>query len=465
MPNILMKQDELTELKAISPIDGRYRSKVSNLELYFSEAALIHYRTKMEIEYLIFMSDYPQINLRKFTEEEKELLRDIYKNSWTNAGKVKEHEAITNHDVKSVEYFIKDQLVGTSLEDVKEWIHFATTSEDTNNIAYSMMLSDALANELIPSIESLNSIINEFAKEYAETPIMARTHGQPASPSSFGKEFKLFEFRLAKEIQKLKEIKLTVKLNGATGNYNAHLAAFPELDCFNFTEKFVDQLNQFQTQKMEANLITSQIESHDTIAELFNIIERINTILIGFNQDIWRYISDSWLTQKVNAKEVGSSTMPHKVNPIDFENSEGNLGIANALLHFFSSKLQISRLQRDLSDSTVMRNIGTAFAYSIIAYKSSIKGLKKLSVNETMTDKALAENIQVIAEAIQTVLRRENFPIPYEALKELTRGKTVSQSDIKEFIAKLKISDEIKDELNKFTAQNYIGIASKIAKL
>ena len=464
MPKILMKE-KLTELTVISPIDGRYRSKISDLEKYFSEAALIHYRIKMEIEYLIFMSEYPGISLREFSEDEKDLLREIYKTSWSKASAVKEHEAVTNHDVKSVEYFIKDEITGTSLEDVKEWIHFATTSEDTNNIAYTLMLSDGLANELIPNLEELNSRINDFAVEYAETPIMARTHGQPASPSTFGKEFKLFSYRINREIVKLKKLKLTAKLNGATGNYNAHLAAFPNLDCFDFTEKFIASLNQFQTQKIEANLITSQIESHDTIAELFNIIERVNNIIIGFNQDIWRYISDSWLTQKVNEKEVGSSTMPHKVNPIDFENSEGNLGIANALLHFFSSKLQISRLQRDLSDSTVMRNIGLAFAYSIIAYKSSLKGLNKLNVNESATSKSLTENTQVIAEAIQTVLRRENFPVPYEALKALSRGKTLTQNDFKEFIDKLEVGNSIKDELKQFTAENYTGIASKIAKL
>lgn len=464
MPETLMKET-LTELTAISPIDGRYRSKVEKLEKYFSEAALIHYRIKMEIEYLIFMSEYPGISLRSFADEEKELLRDIYKTSWAKASAIKEHEAITNHDVKSVEYFIKDEITGTSLEDVKEWIHFATTSEDTNNIAYTLMLSDALAKELIPNLEKLNSKINDFAHEYAQTAIMARTHGQAASPSTFGKEFKLFSHRISREIAKLKELKLTAKLNGATGNYNAHLAAFPDLDCFDFTKKFIDQLNQNQSQKIEANLITSQIESHDTIAELFNIIERVNTVLIGFNQDIWRYISDSWLTQKVNEKEVGSSTMPHKVNPIDFENSEGNLGLANALLHFFSSKLQISRLQRDLSDSTVMRNIGLAFAYSIIAYKSSLKGLNKLSVNESVTEKALIENTQVIAEAIQTVLRRENFPVPYEALKALSRGRTLTQNDFIQFIDSLEVNDLIKTELKKFTALNYIGIASKIANL
>lgn len=464
MPETLMNE-ELTELTAISPIDGRYRSKVKNLEKYFSEAALIHYRIKMEIEYLIFMSDYSGMSLREFSEEEKSLLRNIYIRSWDKANAVKAHEAVTNHDVKSVEYFIKDEISTTSLEDIKEWIHFATTSEDTNNIAYTLMLSDALANELIPSLEELNSKINNFALKYSETPIMARTHGQAASPSTFGKEFKLFSHRISRELTKLKELKLTAKLNGATGNYNAHLAAFPDLDCFDFTEKFIDSLNQFQTQKIEANLITSQIESHDSIAELFNIIERVNTIIIGFNQDIWRYISDSWLTQKINEKEVGSSTMPHKVNPIDFENSEGNLGIANALLHFFSSKLQVSRLQRDLSDSTVMRNIGLAFSYSIIAYKSSLKGLNKLSVNESATKKSLIENTQVIAEAIQTVLRRENYPIPYEALKALSRGKTLTQNDFTEFIDKLGVSDVIKTELKKFSAENYTGIASKIAKL
>ena len=460
-----MTTQNLNELNAISPIDGRYRSKVSELEKYFSEAALIHYRVKMEIEYLIFLSKHPQISVREISESEIKQLREIYHSSFENSQLVKDHETVINHDVKSVEYYIKDKLEATSLEDLKEWIHFATTSEDTNNIAYAMMISDATEHCFLPSIKELRDLIKGLACDYAELPIMARTHGQPASPTSFGKEFKLFEHRLSKEIDKIENLKLLAKINGATGNYNAHLVAFPEVDWLEFSENFIQHLNQQQSKPMQVNLVTSQIESHDSIAELFQIMQRINNVLIGFNQDLWRYISDNWLSQKANDKEVGSSTMPHKVNPIDFENSEGNLGIANALLNFFANKLQISRLQRDLSDSTVQRNIGLAFAYSILAYKSTIKGLAKITANNKATEAALDENIQVVAEAIQTILRREGYPIPYEQLKALTRGKKVNQEDIKDFINKLEVNDQLKNELKQITAHNYIGLAAKIARL
>ncbi len=451
------------ELEAINPIDGRYRTKTESLTRYFSEAALIQYRTRVEVEYLIALSETKGLNLRALTQAEKTLLIAIYQEfTLADAKKVKDKETVTNHDVKSVEYFLKDKLMGTSLEDMVEWIHFALTSEDINNLAYALMLSEAIHNEMIPLMQDLVSLVNLFVDNNKDTAMLARTHGQPASPTTFGKEMKVFSARLTRQLEQIQSYKILAKLNGATGNYNAHQVAFPNIDWQNFTSKFIDKLNRDLVIKLEANLLTTQIESHDTYAELFDIFSRFNTILISFDQDIWRYISDNWLAQKPKAGEVGSSTMPHKINPIDFENSEGNLGLANALLTFFKSKLPISRLQRDLTDSTVLRNMGVALAYSLIAYQSTIKGLSKLSVNETKINEALYEHPEVIAEAIQTVMRREGKAIPYEQLKELTRGKKITMDDFKKFIDALDLSNAVKAELHKISPENYTGIAVKL---
>lgn len=451
-------------IDAITPIDGRYRKTTLPLSEYFSEGALIKYRIIMEGEYLIALAEDKRVDLKKFSESEKKKIRDMYNFSSEDAVKVKEFESVTNHDVKAVEYFIKDKLKETSRKDAVEWVHFALTSEDTNNLAYGLMLSESIKNIIIPSLKKIVSALEAFSREYGNLPMLARTHGQSASPTTLGKEFFVFSSRLKRQIRELKKYRIQAKLNGATGNYNAHLAAYPNIDWIKFTISFINNLNTQRRINLEPNLITTQIEPHDTYAELFDINKRINTILIDLNQDMWRYISDGWIVQKTKEGEVGSSTMPHKVNPIDFENSEGNLGIANALFGYFSSKLPISRLQRDLSDSTVERNFGTAFSHSLVGYASILRGLGKISANKDRINEDLENHAEVIAEAIQTVLRREGAPMPYEALKKLTRGRGVTKKDFENFINKLEVSEKIKKELKKFTPQNYVGIAAELTK-
>lgn len=453
-------------LEAISSIDGRYRRITSPLAEFFSEKALIENRIVIEGEYLIALSEHPKIGLRSFSDDEKSLVRKLYKLSNEDARIVKDIEVKgykeikpTNHDVKAVEYFMKDKLSNTSLEDSLEWLHFALTSEDTNNLAYGLMLSGSLNKIIIPSVKELIENINRFSTQYKSMPMLGRTHGQNASPTTVGKEFKVFSSRLQNQLDQLLEYNLSVKLNGAVGNYNAHFAAYPDVNWMGFTKNFITNLNENIKVKLKPNFVTTQIEPHDTYAELFDNIKRLNNVLIGFDQDMWGYVSDYWFKQKPVTGEVGSSTMPHKVNPIDFENSEGNLGMANVLFEFFSRKLPISRFQRDLSDSTVERNFGTAFAHSLIGYKSALKGLSKIDVNETKISEELEKHPEVIAEAIQTILRRERFAQPYEQLKELTRGKDVTMKDISAFIERLNIPDTIKAELNRITPQNYIGIA------
>jgi adenylosuccinate lyase len=448
---------------AINPLDGRYFEKTRALAPYFSEEALMKYRIMMECEYLIALSLSRKTHLRKFMPKEIKLIRAIYE-KWNEGSykAIKDIEATTNHDVKAVEYFIKEKLSKTTLKDSIEWVHFALTSEDTNNISYALMISDSLDKVLMPSISKIVSELNNLAKRYKALPMLARTHGQPASPTTFGKEMKVFVVRLQKRLDGLSSIKIQAKLNGATGNWNAHIAAYPKVNWPEFSKKFIESFNKNRMQKLEANLITTQIECHDSYVAVFDTVCRINTILLDFNQDIWRYVSDNWITQKPKAGEIGSSTMPHKINPIDFENSEGNLGLANALFEFFARKLAVSRLQRDLSDSTVERAIGTAFGHSLLAYTMLLKGLGKISINEKKIKEDLNAHPEVIAEAIQTVLRRENYPIPYEALKELTRGKVVTMKDFKKFIDTLKVSPKVKTELKKFTPESYIGLASKI---
>jgi len=451
-------------IEAINPLDGRYYEKTRALAPYFSEQALMKYRVTMEVEYLIALSLFGKTGLRKFNKNEIKKLRDLYiKFNDNSYQKIKKIESITNHDVKAVEYFIKKELSKTSLKDSIEWVHFALTSEDTNNISYALILSDSVGEVMIPEIKKIISELNILAKKYKNLPMLARTHGQPASPTTFGKEMKVFIARLENQMFHLGNGRIQAKLNGASGNWNAHVAAYPNVNWLEFSKKFIKSFNKNRSQKLEANLITTQIECHDSYVAVFDTLRRINTILLDFNQDMWRYISDNWVTQKPKKGEVGSSTMPHKINPIDFENSEGNLGLANAFFEFFARKLPISRLQRDLSDSTVERAFGTAFGHSFLAYVSLEKGLSKISVNENKIKEDLLAHSEIIAEAIQTVLRRENYPIPYEALKELTRGKQITMNEFAKFIDNLKVSTKIKTELKKFSPFTYIGLASKIA--
>lgn len=450
--------------EAINPLDGRYFEKTRALAPYFSEKALMKHRVMMEIEYLIVLSFSRKTALRKFTASEIKILRALYEKFDDKSYKrIKTIEKTTNHDVKAVEYFIKENFKKTSLKNIVEWVHFGLTSEDTNNCAYGLMLSLSIKNVILPIILRIENIIDLYAKKHKGLPMLARTHGQNASPTTLGKEFAVFAARLKRQSEMLSKYKILIKLNGATGNYNAFCAAYPKVDWINFTEKFVAHLSKISGIKFEANLVTTQIEPHDTYAELSDNMRRINTIFLDFNQDIWRYISDGYILQKPKTGEVGSSTMPHKINPIDFENSEGNLGIANALFTFFSQKLPISRLQRDLSDSTVERAFGTAFGHSFLAYVSLEKGLSKINANKNKIKEDLLAHPEVIAEAIQTVLRRENYPMPYEILKKITRGKIVTMQDFKIFIDNLKVSPEIKLELKKFTPLSYTGLASKIA--
>lgn len=451
-------------MQAITSLDGRYYERVKNLGPYFSEQALMQYRVITECKYLIALSLSGKTGLRKFNQKEITILDNLYEKFDDNSyNKIKDFEATTNHDVKAVEYFIKDKLKGTSLKDSIEWVHFALTSEDTNNVAYALILSDSLEKVMIPEIKKIISSLNDLSKKYKDLPMLARTHGQSASPTTFGKEMKVFMERIDRALRHLYGQKILAKLNGASGNYNAHIAAYPKVDWLNFSKKFVMDLNKNRLISLELNQYTTQIEPHDSYVEVFDRIKRINNMMIDFNQDMWRYISDNWVTQRTKVGEVGSSTMPHKVNPIDFENSEGNLGIANALFEFFARKLPISRLQRDLSDSTVERAFGTAFGHSYLGYLSLEKGLGKIEININKIKEDLLAHPEVVAEAIQTVLRRENYPIPYEALKELTRGKQVTMEDFAMFIDNLKVSPKIKTELKKFTPLTYIGLASKIA--
>ncbi|PIR68057.1 adenylosuccinate lyase [Candidatus Nomurabacteria bacterium CG10_big_fil_rev_8_21_14_0_10_35_16] len=459
-------------LNSISPIDGRYAKSVSLLAPIFSEQGLMRYRLMIEGEYLIALSEL-KIKLRKLSTAEKKKIRSLYNLSLADAQIISDIETkgyknikATDHDVKAVEYYLKDKLGKTSLKDVLEWIHFGLTSEDVNNLAYALMLSGGTT-ILIEKLKTIIKEIDKLAKNNSSVPILARTHGQSASPTTFGKEFRVFASRLERQLKNLQKQIILGKLNGATGNYNAHLVTFPKTDWIKFSKSFILSLNKLvpSALSLAPNLTTTQIEPHDSYIELFDNIRRINTILIDFNQDIWRYISDDWIVQKPIDGAVGSSTMPHKINPIKFENSEGNLGAANALFEFFARKLPISRLQRDLSDSTVQRNFGTAFAHSLIAYEYLLKGLSRISVNKNKVTEVLNQHTEVIAEAIQTILRREGVEFPYEKLKSLTRGKNVTLKDFRKFVENLSISDKIKKELLKINPENYIGLASKLTKI
>lgn len=460
----------LEPLTAISSVDGRYREVAAPLAEYFSEYALMKYRVRVECEYLLALSKTPKSGVRRLNEKELRLLKKLPDITLEDARAVKEIEKTTNHDVKAVEYFIKEKLKGTSLEEAGEWVHFALTSEDINSVAYGLMLRDFFEHALLGGpLWNIERGLTSLSKMYANTPMLARTHGQPASPTTFGKEMKVFLERLHRQVDPFKTSSILVKFGGATGNWNAHIVAAPDVDWISFSRKFVESFNPPQRRagkhfmRVELNEFTTQIEPHDTYAEFFDSMRRINTTLIDFSQDMWRYISDGWLTQKPKKGEVGSSTMPHKINPIDFENAEGNLGVANALFEYFSRKLPISRLQRDLSDSAVERTFGTAFAHSFIAYASLAKGLGKINVNKSAMLDALKKHPEVLAEAIQTALRREGVPVPYEQLKELTRGREVSLADFAKFIDSLDIDAKLKKRLKALRPENYTGLAGEIA--
>ncbi|RJQ34043.1 adenylosuccinate lyase [Candidatus Parcubacteria bacterium] len=459
----------LEQLTAVSSVDGRYRDIAGALSEHFSEYGLIRKRMTVECEYLLALSE-AGIGVRKLTKEEIAILQQLPHTSLEEAAIVKKIEKegydgipATNHDVKAVEYFIKKKLAGTSLKDISEWTHFALTSEDVNSTAYGIALRSALQSVILPALTEIQSTLLALAKEHAGTPMLARTHGQPASPTTFGKEMRVFEKRLERQMKELSR-PILVKFGGATGNYNAHVAAMPEVDWQEFAGNFVARLNVGYKIPLELNAYTTQIEPHDTYAELFDTMRRINTILLDLSQDLWRYISDGWLAQKTKEGEVGSSAMPHKVNPIDFENAEGNLGVASALYEHFSRKLPVSRLQRDLSDSTVLRVFGTAFAHALVSYTALARGLKKISVAKEKMLEALQAHPEVISEAIQTVLRREGVEVPYEKLKELTRGKDVSLDDFAKFIDDLSIDNKVKEQLKKLRPENYIGLALEIAE-
>ena len=442
-------------LNAISPIDGRYNSKTLSLQSYFSEASLIRFRVKVEIEYFISLCNSSIIQLNHFPNEKFKNLRNLYLNfSENDAIRIKEIEAITNHDVKAVEYFIKEEFEKLSLSEFNEFIHFGLTSQDINNTAIPFSIKKAVEEILLPQLNMLLEILEENTKKWKDVSMLARTHGQAASPTKMGKEIKVFTERIQNQIKLLKLIPYTAKFGGATGNFNAHHVAFPEIDWIQFANDFTSNSLGLTRQQT-----TTQIEHYDNLAALMDTIARVNNILIDYSRDIWTYISMDYFKQTIKEGEVGSSAMPHKVNPIDFENAEGNLGMANSIFTFLSSKLPISRLQRDLTDSTVLRNIGVPFAHSIIALKSLVKGTNKLVLNENKINADLDANWAIIAEAIQTILRREGYPKPYEALKELTRSNThITKESIREFIESLNVNDKIKEELRKISPNNYTGI-------
>lgn len=447
---------ELDLLTAICPIDGRYRDKTKELAAYFSEFALIKYRVQVEIEYFIALCELPLPQLSSFNHDLFEKLRDIYRQfSETDAQRIKDIESVTNHDVKAVEYFLKeefDKLGG--LDEYKEFIHFGLTSQDINNTSVPLSIKEALQKVYYPLIEELIEQLRTYANDWAEIPMLAKTHGQPASPTRLGKEIMVFVYRLERQLTILKACSVTAKFGGATGNYNAHRVAYPQYDWKSFGNRFVaEKLG------LEREEFTTQISNYDNLSAIFDAMKRINTVMIDMNRDFWQYISMEYFKQKIKAGEVGSSAMPHKVNPIDFENAEGNLGIASSILEHLAVKLPVSRLQRDLTDSTVLRNVGVPFGHIVIAIQSTLKGLRKLLLNEPIISRDLDNCWSVVAEAIQTILRREAYPHPYEALKALTRtNQAITEASIKQFIEELNVSEKIKEELRVITPHNYTGI-------
>ena len=442
-------------LKAISPIDGRYADKTTSLVPFFSEMALIRYRVQVEVEYFIALCELPLPQLSAFPKEKYTDLRKLYQNfTEEEALKVKEIEQTTNHDVKAVEYFIKEAFDKLQLEKYKEFIHFGLTSQDINNTAIPLSIKEAVQQVYLPALEQLLSKLRSLVTQWKDIPLLARTHGQPASPTRLGKEFEVFVVRIEQQLQTLIAVPYAAKFGGATGNYNAHKVAYPNIDWKAFGTRFVEEILD-----LHHSFPTTQIEHYDHLAALFDALKRINTILIDLNRDVWTYISMDYFKQQIKAGEVGSSAMPHKVNPIDFENSEGNLGIANALLEHLSAKLPISRLQRDLTDSTVLRNVGVPFGHILIALQSTLKGLNKLLLNEDKIREDLQDHWAVVAEAIQTILRREGYPNPYEALKALTRTNTaITAETISSFIDTLEVNEDVKAELKVITPENYTGV-------
>ena len=448
---------ELDVLTAISPIDGRYRNKTEKLAEYFSEYALIRYRVRVEIEYFITLCELPLPQLENFDHSLFEPLRDIYRNfTEKDAARVKEIEQTTNHDVKAVEYFIKekiDALDGFPVQ-AKEFIHFGLTSQDINNTSVPLSIKEALDEVYCPMVEELIEQLNDYAEQWKQVPMLAKTHGQPASPTRLGKEVMVFVYRLEEQLRALKDTPITAKFGGATGNYNAHHVAYPQYDWREFGNSFVSEKLGLEREQW-----TTQISNYDWLGAIFDAMRRINTIIIDLDRDFWMYISMEYFKQKIKAGEVGSSAMPHKVNPIDFENSEGNMGMANAVLGFLAQKLPVSRLQRDLTDSTVLRNVGVPMGHALIAIQSTLKGLRKLILNEEKLQDDLNNTWAVVAEAIQTILRREAYPHPYEALKALTRtNQKMTEETIHEFILGLDVSDAIKEELMAITPSNYTGV-------
>jgi len=448
-------QMELNTLTAISPIDGRYRRVTKELGNYFSERALINYRVRVEIEYFIALCELPLPQLKSFDKNLFDEIRNIYQNfSEKDALVIKEIEKTTNHDVKAVEYFIKDKFTALGIKEQKEFIHFGLTSQDINNTAVPLSIKEALNEVYFPLINETLSILKTKATAWKNISMLAKTHGQPASPTRLGKEFYVFIERIEKQLAQVKNIPFSAKFGGATGNLNAHHVAYPKTDWVNFANNFVNN-----NLKLNRSLTTTQIEHYDNLAALFDGLKRINNIIIDLDRDIWTYVSMNYFKQKIKTGEIGSSAMPHKVNPIDFENSEGNLGMANAIFEHFSAKLPISRLQRDLTDSTVLRNVGVPIAHTILALSSLIKGLNKLIINESQIKADLENNWAVVAEAIQTILRREGYPKPYEALKELTRtNEKITAKSIANFIENLNVNDDIKAELKKITPFNFTGV-------
>ena len=447
---------ELDLLTAISPVDGRYRGKTAPLADYFSEYALIRYRVRVEIEYFITLCELPLPQLASFDHALFDRLRDIYRSfNEESAQHVKDIEKVTNHDAKAVEYFIKEEFdkIG-GLEAYKEFIHFGLTSQDINNTSVPLSIKEALEEVYYPQVEELIDQLQQYADEWKDVPMLAKTHGQPASPTRLGKEVMVFVYRLTEQLKELKACKMTAKFGGATGNFNAHHVAYPNYDWKAFGNKFVSEKLGLQREQW-----TTQISNYDCLAAVFDALRRINTIIIDLDRDFWMYISMEYFKQKIKAGEVGSSAMPHKVNPIDYENSEGNLGMANAVLQFLASKLPVSRLQRDLTDSTVLRNVGVPLGHSVIAIQSTLKGLRKLILNEQKLSEDLDNTWAVVAEAIQTILRREGYPHPYEALKALTRTNTkMTEQTIHEFVETLNVSESVKQELRAITPHNYTGM-------
>ncbi|GJM12990.1 MAG: adenylosuccinate lyase [Pseudohongiella sp.] len=456
-----MANDSDNSLLAISPLDGRYKSKCDDLAPYFSEFALMRYRVLVEVKWLQKLSEHDEIDeLQVISDRGLEYLDDLIENfSIEDAQRIKDIEATTNHDVKAVEYFIKEKFEDNAeLNDQLEFVHFACTSEDINNLAYALMLRDGRDKVVLGQMREIESRLAELSKDFADQPLLCRTHGQPASPSTVGKEFANVVHRLRRQIQQIESNEILGKINGAVGNYNAHLSAYPDIDWQANAKEFVEGLG------LDWNPYTTQIEPHDYIAELFAAVCRFNTILIDFDRDIWAYISLGYFKQRTVAGEVGSSTMPHKVNPIDFENSEGNLGIANAIMSHLAEKLPISRWQRDLTDSTVLRNIGTGLAHSLIAYRATLKGVGKLELNAAAIDADIDSCWEILAEPIQTVMRRFRIEKPYEKLKELTRGKQIDKESVQEFVQNLSIPESAKNELLELTPRTYLGNAEQQAR-